>query len=75
MTHIIPPRRNEPIIDVNGFPTLRFFEYLEANAVQTNETLEGTEVDISTVNMAMPMINDLQEQIDQLKLLVNLYGK
>ena len=38
MAVLISPRRMERIVDENGFPTLRFIEYLERNTTNTNNT-------------------------------------
>ena len=40
---IIPPRRNEPVIGPNGYPTTRFSEYLERTATQVNDTTSTIE--------------------------------
>lgn len=37
MADLISPRRNEQIVENNGFPTLRLIEYLEKNTLNTNE--------------------------------------
>ncbi|MCK5600850.1 hypothetical protein KAR91_03215 [Candidatus Pacearchaeota archaeon] len=52
MADLITPRRMERIVDENGFPALRFIEYLEKNTI--NDSAKET------------TIEDLQAQIDAL---------
>jgi hypothetical protein len=71
VAHLVPPKRGEPVIDKNGVPTVRFMEYLERSATLVNDTVTSTETDIDSVNLTTAMIDDLQRQIDNLRLLVN----
>lgn len=71
MAHLIPPKRGESITDENGIPTIRFMEYLEKSATLVNDTVASTETDIDSVNLSVAMIDDLQRQLDNLRLLVN----
>lgn len=38
MADLIPPRRDEPLVEIDGRPTLRTSEYLESLASQGNST-------------------------------------
>ena len=61
MVSIVAPRRGEPIVAPNGVPTIRFFEYLEATATQSNETVSDTEIGNRLKGMTdgMPIIQNI----------------
>ncbi|MCK5602184.1 hypothetical protein KAR91_09955 [Candidatus Pacearchaeota archaeon] len=50
MADLISPRRNEQIVENNGFPTLRLIEYLEKNTLNTNE--HTSQIDTNTSQIA-----------------------
>ena len=51
MVEVFAPRRGESVVDSNGLPTTRFFEYLESVSSQSNLTLTDTEIDSSSINL------------------------
>ena len=72
MAGIVAPRRGEPIVGVNGIPTLRFLEYLEKTATQTNETVPDTEIDVASINLALGQVSELSTRVGVLELLGDL---
>lgn len=61
MADLIPPRRDEVLIDASGISTRRFAEYLENLASSTN-TVTSKQISISdTGNLAL--INALENRI------------
>lgn len=60
MANIIPPRRNESLVD-GKLPTTRFSEYLERVADTTNEnTAEITSISIENV---LSLVNALENRL------------
>lgn len=72
MADLVPPRRGEPISDTNGIPTLRFLEYLEANARQTNSTNVDTEIDTSSINLSVGNLAALLRRIEELEAVIGI---
>lgn len=50
MVNLISPKRGESILDVNGYPTLRFLDYLDSNTGTTNTGNDNIET--NTANIA-----------------------
>jgi len=61
VAEIIPPRRDEPLVEVDGRPTLRTSEYLERMSSQTNTIT--TEIISSSDNIAIALIFSLENRI------------
>ena len=73
MADIIPPRRGEPIVGPSGVPTLRFLEYLERTATQTTETIVDTEIDATSINLAVGQVSALSDRIRDMEILTDLH--
>jgi hypothetical protein len=58
MAEIIAIKRGEPIVDAQGFPTLRFLEYLEFNTRFVNQT--GLFVDTVLIDGVQPTVTTIQ---------------
>ena len=50
MADTIPPRRDEPLFDVNGNPTLRFSEFLESLSNSVNSADRSTTAETVIAN-------------------------
>lgn len=72
MPELISPRRDEPIVGGDGLPTRRFFEYLEGNSTQVNETLTDTEIDAVSINLTVGPINQLSQRLNNLENLIGI---
>jgi len=64
---LITPRRGEPIITPDGFPTTRFFEYLDGNTSQVNETTPTTEINAESINLSSSSLAKLSSRITELE--------
>lgn len=62
---IIPPRRGEELTP-DGRPTVRFSEYLESNARQTNESTDATEGDPSSIIPSSAITSQINKKITEL---------
>lgn len=67
---LVPPRRDLPIVDNEGRPTLRFAQYLERVGRDiTNTTIEETQIisNASEIAQQGALIKGLKERIDDLE--------
>jgi hypothetical protein len=65
MAKIIPPRRDE-ILSKEGLGELRFLNYLEENADQTNTSTEATEADPASVNLSNAQVSQINKKIAEI---------
>ncbi len=65
MSKIIPPRRDE-ILSKQGVGELRFLNYLEENADQTNNSTEATEADPATINLSNAQVSQINKKIAEI---------
>lgn len=72
MVDLIAPRRGESIVNESGTPTNRFFEYLEAATVQSNETVSDTEVDAISISLSIGRVGTLAQQVRDLQLMIGI---
>lgn len=70
MVDIIAPRRGENVTDKNGLPTVRFYEYLEAVATQTNKTTPDTDVDTLSISQSVAEIGAIKQKILEIEAII-----